>query len=195
MSGQKFFAHPTAAIDEGCDRNIGEGTKIWNNSHIMNGAKIGKNCNIGQNVFIGRKAVIGNGVKIQNNVSVYDDVTVEDDCFLGPSMVFTNVINPRAFLERKHEYMATLVKKGASIGANATVVCGVTLGEYSFIGAGSVVTKDVGPYWLVYGNPAKHKGFVCICANKLDFSGNSAACTCGRNYIINSSEEISAVSD
>ncbi len=153
-----FFVHESSYVDAGAE--VGAGTKIWHFSHVMGGAKIGAKCSIGQNVNIGSKAVIGNGVKIQNNVSIYDDVIIEDDVFCGPSCVFTNVINPRAFVERKHEYKKTLVKKGASIGANATVVCGVTLGEYCLVGAGSVVTKDVPPYSLVYGVPAKVMGLV-----------------------------------
>ena len=150
--------HESSYVDEGAE--IGDGTKVWHFTHIMSGAKVGKKCSIGQNVNIGGKAVIGNGVKIQNNVSLYDDVVIEDDVFCGPSCVFTNVINPRAFIERKHEYKQTLIKKGASIGANATIVCGVTVGEYALIGAGSVVTKDVPPYALVYGNPARMHGTV-----------------------------------
>nr|WP_314779250.1 acyltransferase [uncultured Treponema sp.] len=156
--GKKYFVHESSYVDEGAE--IGEGTKIWHFSHIMSGAKIGKKCSIGQNVNVGSRAVIGNGVKIQNNVSVYDDVIIEDDVFCGPSCVFTNVINPRAFVERKHEYKKTIIKKGVSIGANATIVCGVTVGEYALIGAGSVVTKDVPPYALVYGNPAHVHGTV-----------------------------------
>ena len=159
-----YFAHESCYVDEGAE--IGEGTKIWHFSHIMVGAKIGKNCSLGQNVNIGSKAIIGNGVKIQNNVSVYDDVILEDNVFCGPSCVFTNVINPRAFIERKNEYKKTIVKKGASIGANATIVCGVTIGEYALIGAGSVVTKDVPDYALVYGNPARVHGKVNINGEK-----------------------------
>jgi len=153
-----YFVHESSFVDEGAQ--IGEGTKIWHFCHIMGGAKIGKKCSIGQNVNVGSRAIIGDGVKIQNNVSVYDDVIIEDDVFCGPSCVFTNVINPRAFVERKHEYKKTVVKKGASIGANATIVCGVTIGEYALIGAGSVVTKDVPAYALAYGNPARVKGKV-----------------------------------
>jgi UDP-2-acetamido-3-amino-2,3-dideoxy-glucuronate N-acetyltransferase len=153
-----YFVHESSYVDEGAE--IGAGTKVWHFCHIMAGAKIGKKCSIGQNVNIGSRAVIGDGVKIQNNVSVYDDVIIEDDVFCGPSCVFTNVINPRAFIERKHEYRKTVVKKGASIGANATIVCGVTIGEYALIGAGSVVTRDVPPYALVYGNPARTHGKV-----------------------------------
>ena len=158
MDKDKYFVHESSYVDEGAE--IGEGTKVWHFCHIMSGAKIGKKCSIGQNVNIGSHAVIGNGVKIQNNVSVYDDVIIEDDVFCGPSCVFTNVINPRAFIERKHEYRKTVVKKGASIGANATIVCGVTIGEYAMIGAGSVVTSDVPDYAVAYGNPAKVRGKV-----------------------------------
>jgi UDP-2-acetamido-3-amino-2,3-dideoxy-glucuronate N-acetyltransferase len=155
---QKYFIHESSYVDEGAE--IGEGTKIWHFCHIMSGAKIGKNCSLGQNVNVGSRAVIGNGVKIQNNVSVYDDVIIEDDVFCGSSCVFTNVINPRAFIERKTEYKKTVVKKGATFGANATILCGVTIGEYALIGAGSVVTKDIPAYALAYGNPASVKGKV-----------------------------------
>lgn len=158
-----YFKHESSYVDEGAE--IGEGTKIWHFCHVMSGAKIGKNCSLGQNVNVGGKAIIGDGVKIQNNVSVYDNVVIEDDVFCGPSCVFTNVINPRAFVERKHEYKQTVIKKGASIGANATIVCGVTVGEYALIGAGSVVTKDVPAYALVYGSPARVRG-------KVDREGN-----------------------
>jgi UDP-2-acetamido-3-amino-2,3-dideoxy-glucuronate N-acetyltransferase len=153
-----YFVHESSYVDEGAE--IGEGTKVWHFCHIMTGAKIGKKCSVGQNVNIGSRAVIGDGVKIQNNVSVYDDVIIEDDVFCGPSCVFTNVINPRAFIARKHEYRRTVVKKGASIGANATIICGVTIGEYALVGAGSVVTRDVPAYALVYGNPARVQGKV-----------------------------------
>jgi UDP-2-acetamido-3-amino-2,3-dideoxy-glucuronate N-acetyltransferase len=163
MSAKNYFVHESSYVDDGAE--IGEGTKIWHFSHIMGGAKIGKNCSLGQNVNVGSRAIIGDGVKIQNNVSVYDDVIIEDDVFCGPSCVFTNVINPRAFVERKSEYKKTVVKKGASIGANATIVCGVTIGEYALIGAGSVVTKDVPAYALVYGTPARVMG-------KVDKEGN-----------------------
>jgi UDP-2-acetamido-3-amino-2,3-dideoxy-glucuronate N-acetyltransferase len=153
-----YFVHESSYVDDGAI--IGEGTKIWHFFHIMGGAKIGRNCSIGQNVNVGSRAVIGDGVKIQNNVSVYDDVVIEDDVFCGPSCVFTNVTNPRAFIERKHEYRKTVVKKGATIGANATIVCGVTIGEYALVGAGSVVTRDVPAYALAYGNPARVRGKV-----------------------------------
>ena len=156
--GDTFFVHESSYIDEGAE--IGEGTKIWHFCHIMSGAKIGRNCSLGQNVYVGSHAIIGNGVKIQNNVSVYDNVIIEDDVFCGPSCVFTNVINPRAFIERKHEYRKTIVKKGASIGANATIICGVTIGKYALVGAGSVVTRDIPDYALAYGCPARVQGRV-----------------------------------
>ena len=165
MSDQKYYVHESSYADEGAE--IGEGTKVWHFSHIMPGAKIGRNCSLGQNVNVGSRAVIGNGVKIQNNVSIYDDVIIEDDVFCGPSCVFTNVINPRAFVERKHEYKKTIIKKGASIGANATILCGVIIGEYALIGAGSVVTKDIPDYSIAYGNPAKVRGKVDKNGNKM----------------------------
>lgn len=154
----KYYIHETSIVDEGAQ--IGSGTKIWHFSHIMSSAKIGTDCILGQNVFIGNKVQLGNNVKVQNNVSVYEGVTCEDDVFLGPSMVFTNVMNPRSAVERKEEFKATLVKKGATIGANATIICGVTLGEYCMVGAGAVVTKDVKPYALVTGVPTKQTGWV-----------------------------------
>lgn len=154
----KIFIHPSSFVDEGAQ--IGEGTKIWHFCHVMGTARLGENCVLGQNVFIGNKAVLGNNVKVQNNVSVYEGVICEDDVFLGPSMVFTNVINPRSAVNRKEEFKATTVKRGATIGANATVVCGTFLGEYCFIGAGAVVTKDVKPYALMVGVPARQKGWV-----------------------------------
>ena len=166
--------------DDGCE--IGLRTKIWHFSHIQSGAKIGKDCIIGQNVNIGPNAIIGNNVKIQNNVSVFEGVTIEDDVFVGPSVVFTNVINPRAFINRKSEFKSTTVKKGCSIGANASIICGVTLGEYSMIGAGSVVTKSVPNHVIVYGNPAKQHGFVCVCGVKLDISSTIECKSCGKKY-------------
>ena len=169
-----YFVHESSYVDDGAV--VGKDTKIWHFSHIMAGAQIGEKCSIGQNVNIGSRAVLGNGVKVQNNVSIYDDVILEDDVFAGPSCVFTNVINPRAFVERKNEYKTTLIKKGASIGANATIVCGVTLGRYCFIGAGSVVTRDVPDYALVFGTPAKQHGWVCECGEKLDKSLNCPFC-------------------
>jgi len=168
-----FFAHPTAVIDEGCQ--IGDGTKIWHFSHIMPGCVIGNNCNIGQNVVVSPKVVIGNNVRVQNNVSIYEGVICEDDVFLGPSMVFTNVFNPRSAVSRKHEYMQTLVKKGASIGANATIVCGNDIGEFAFIGAGAVVTKPVPAYALVIGNPARQTGWMSEYGEKLTFDENGKA--------------------
>ena len=158
--------HPSAIVDEGA--KIGKGSRVWHFVHVCSGATIGERCSLGQNVFVGNRVTIGNNVKIQNNVSVYDNVTLEDDVFCGPSMVFTNVVNPRSHVSRKHEYQRTLVKRGASIGANATVVCGATLGEYCFIGAGAVVTKDVLPYALMAGVPARRIGWMCQCGEKLE---------------------------
>lgn len=178
-----FFVHESSFADEGCV--IGEGTKIWHFCHIMPGAVIGKKCSIGQNVNIGSRAILGNNCKIQNNVSIYDDVILEDDVFCGPSMVFTNVINPRAHIERKHEYKKTLLKQGATIGANATVVCGNTIGKYAMVGAGAVVTHDVPDYALVFGSPARVKGWICQCGVKLAFDGENAKCAdCGDEYNI-----------
>jgi len=177
-----YFVHESSYVDEPCE--IGRGTKIWHFSHVMQNAKIGENCNIGQNVVISPNVVIGNNVKIQNNVSVYTGVICEDDVFLGPSCVFTNVINPRAFIERKNEYKKTIVKKGASIGANATIVCGHNIGSYAFVGAGAVVTKDVPDYALVIGSPAKVVGYVCKCGNKLEKTNNTYKCSiCSKEYI------------
>lgn len=177
-----YYAHPTSIIEQ--PSGIGKGTKIWHYSHIMNGAKIGENCNIGQNVFIGSKAELGDNVKVQNNVSIYDCVKLEDDVFCGPSVVFTNVINPRSHISRKNEYQGILVKKGATLGANATVICGNSIGEYAFIGAGSVVTRDVAPFSLVYGNPAKQRGWMCKCAKKIEIKGKRGVCRfCKEGYI------------
>ncbi len=164
----KFFVHETSIIDKGAQ--IGNGTKIWHFSHVMSTAIIGERCNFGQNVYIDNSVKIGNGVKIQNNVSVYSNVEVEDDCFLGPSMVFTNVTNPRAFVERKDEFKNTILKRGCSVGANATIVCGVTLGEYSFIGAGTVVNKDVPPFAMVVGVPMRIIGWMSKNGQKLSFN-------------------------
>lgn len=171
-----FFYHPTSFIDKDC--TVGEGTKIWHFSHIMKGARIGKNCKIGQNVVIHPTAIIGNNVKIQNNVSVYDGVILEDNVFCGPSMVFTNIINPRSEYPRNEPkyYKKILVKEGATIGANATVVCGNTIGRYAFIGAGGVVTQDIPDYALAYGNPVRLKGWMCECGNKLAFVKNKTIC-------------------
>lgn len=175
MSAGNYFAHETAVVDPGCE--IGEGTKIWHFSHIMTGCKIGKGCNIGQNVVVSPDVVLGNYVKVQNNVSIYTGVTCEDDVFLGPSMVFTNVNNPRSAVNRKGQYEKTLVKHGASIGANATIVCGHTLGRYAFIGAGTVVVKDVPDYALVVGNPGKQIGWMSEFGHRLKF-GNDGFAIC-----------------
>jgi UDP-2-acetamido-3-amino-2,3-dideoxy-glucuronate N-acetyltransferase len=177
-----YFTHETAVID--LPSKIGKGTKIWHFSHIMKEAEIGEECNIGQNVVIAPNVRIGNNVKIQNNVSVFEGVTLEDDVFCGPSMVFTNVINPRSHISRKNEYRKTIVKKGATIGAGATIVCGHTIGEYAFIGAGAVVTKDVPDYALMLGNPAKISGWMCKCGNRVHFKGETGNCKeCGESYI------------
>jgi UDP-2-acetamido-3-amino-2,3-dideoxy-glucuronate N-acetyltransferase len=173
-----YFAHATAVIDEGSE--IGEGVKIWHFSHIMPGCKIGNGCNIGQNVVVSPKVVLGKNVRVQNNVSIYEGVICEDDVFLGPSMVFTNVINPRSAVTRKHEYMKTYVRKGASIGANATIVCGNEIGEYAFIGAGAVITKAVPAYALVVGNPGKQIGWMSEYGHRLHFDEHGLA-TCGES--------------
>ena len=185
VSDQTFFAHPTAVIDDGC--TIGSGTKVWHFSHIMPGAVLGDNCNIGQNVFIAMNVKLGNNVKVQNNVSIYEGVVCEDDVFLGPSMVFTNVVNPRSRVNKKHEFRQTLVKKGVSIGANATIICGNEIGEYALVGAGAVVTKPVLPYALVMGNPAKQTGWVSEHGCHLQFDENGkATCTeSGEQYELN----------
>jgi len=177
MSNQ--LIHPTAVIDAGAQ--IGEGTRIWHFSHVMPRAIIGSNCNIGQNVFVDNNAIVGNGVKIQNNVSVYQGVVLEDGVFVGPSAVFTNVINPRSFIERKTEFKQILVKKGATIGANATIVCGISIGEYALIGAGAVVTKDVPAYGLMMGNPARQKGWISEQGHTLHFDEDGNAVCPGDN--------------
>lgn len=168
-----FFAHETAVIDEACE--IGAGTKIWHFTHIMTNCKIGENCNIGQNVVVSPEVILGQNVKVQNNVSIYTGVICEDDVFLGPSMVFTNVINPRSAVIRKNEYLRTLVKKGATIGANATIVCGHDIGRFAFIGAGAVVTKEVPDYALVVGNPARHIGWMSEYGHRLQFDSEGIA--------------------
>jgi UDP-2-acetamido-3-amino-2,3-dideoxy-glucuronate N-acetyltransferase len=168
-----FFAHPSAIIDEGC--TIGKGTKIWHFSHVMPGCTIGENCNIGQNVVISPEVILGNNVKVQNNVSIYSGVICENDVFLGPSMVFTNVVNPRSAVNRRGQYAKTVVKHGASIGANATIVCGHDIGEFAFIGAGAVVTKHVPAYALVVGNPARQTGWMSEYGHKLNFDKNGFA--------------------
>jgi len=160
-----YFKHESAVVDEPCE--IGAGTKIWHFAHVMSGARIGERCTLGQNVFVGATAVIGNRVKVQNNVSVFDSVTLEDEVFVGPSAVFTNVVNPRAHVSRKDSYLPTLVGRRATIGANATVRCGVTIGEYAFVGAGAVVADDVAPHSLVIGVPARHSGWMCRCGARL----------------------------
>lgn len=169
-----FYVHPTAVVDEGCE--IGKGTKVWHFSHIMPNSKIGENCNIGQNVVISPEVVLGKNVKVQNNVSIYTGVTCEDDVFLGPSMVFTNVTNPRSAVNRKNQYAKTIVKRGATIGANATVVCGHDIGEFAFIGAGAVVTKNIPAYALVIGNPARQNGWMSEYGHKLNFKEGVAIC-------------------
>ena len=174
---KSYFVHESSYIDEPV--SIGDGTKIWHFCHVMQDSQIGRNCTLGQNVNIDSSVCVGNNVKIQNNVSVYKKVTIEDDVFCGPSVVFTNVINPRSAVPRTiDEYDSTLVKRGATIGANATIVCGVTIGEHAFIGAGSVVTRDVSDYALVYGNPARQHGWMCQCGTRLKLTDNFAQCDC-----------------
>jgi UDP-2-acetamido-3-amino-2,3-dideoxy-glucuronate N-acetyltransferase len=170
---EKYYAHPTAVIDDGSE--IGDGTKIWHFSHLMPNCRIGENCNIGQNVVISADVVLGKNVKVQNNVSIYTGVICEDDVFLGPSMVFTNVINPRSAINRKNQYAKTLVKQGATIGANATIVCGVEIGRFAFVGAGAVVTKSILDYALVVGNPARQTGWMSEFGHKLFFDKNGIA--------------------
>lgn len=178
MNDSDAFVHATACIDD--QVSLGAGTKIWHFTHVLSGSVVGENCNIGQNVVIGPDVRIGRGCKIQNNVSVYKGVTLEDDVFCGPSMVFTNVFNPRAHIRRMDEARPTLVRQGASIGANATIVCGITVGRYALIGAGSVVTRDVPDFALIYGNPARQHGWVCACGEKL--SGTLRCPACGNRY-------------
>jgi len=184
MTQTNYYAHPSAIVDEGC--TIGDGVKIWHFSHIMPGCTIGEGCNIGQNVVVSPKVVLGRNVRVQNNVSIYEGVICEDDVFLGPSMVFTNVINPRSAVSRKSEYRQTLVRRGASIGANATIVCGNEIGEFAFIGAGAVVTKAVPPYALLVGNPARRIGWMSEFGHRLNFDEAGLA-TCpesGEQYSI-----------
>ncbi len=179
-----YSAHASAIVDQGCV--IGDDTKIWHFCHVTTGAKIGPKCSLGQNVYVGGKVTIGTNVKIQNNVSIYDGVTIEDDVFCGPSMVFTNVVNPRSHVSRKHEFKTTLVKKGASLGANSTVVCGHDVGRYAFVAAGSVVTKNVPDFALVMGVPGKVVGWMCNCGVRLPFAakpaGEAACASCGAKY-------------
>ena len=186
MEQKPFFVHESSYVDEPAD--IGRDTKIWHFSHIMKDCHIGANCNIGQNVVVSPGVTIGNNVKIQNNVSVYTGCILEDDVFCGPSMVFTNVVNPRSHVVRRNEYKTTLVKRGATLGANCTVVCGITIGSYAFVGAGAVVTRDVPDYALLVGNPARLKGWMCACGIKLEFSGGDSGTTsrchtCGAEYL------------
>jgi UDP-2-acetamido-3-amino-2,3-dideoxy-glucuronate N-acetyltransferase len=188
MMDKEYFAHETAVVDEGCI--IGKGTKIWHFSHIMQGSEIGENCNIGQNVVVSPSVRLGKNVKVQNNVSIYTGVICEDDVFLGPSAVFTNVINPRSAVNRKDQYGATVVQKGATIGANATIVCGITIGKYAFIGAGAVVTRNVKPYALLVGNPARQTGWISEYGQKLVFDAAGFA-TCresGDRYRLENNE-------
>jgi UDP-2-acetamido-3-amino-2,3-dideoxy-glucuronate N-acetyltransferase len=176
-----YFAHESAYVDEGAQ--VGSGTKIWHFSHVMSGAVIGERCNLGQNVVVMPGTQIGNNVKIQNNVSIYQGVELEDDVFCGPSCVFTNVVNPRAHVSRKHEYRKTLVRRGATIGANATIVCGITLGEYAFVGAGAVVTADLPSHALAVGVPARRVGWMCRCGERVLVSNGAAICAaCGTGY-------------
>ena len=195
MNDKKYFVHESSYVDTPCE--IGEGTKIWHFSHVMKNAKIGKNCNIGQNVVISPDVVLGQNVKIQNNVSVYTGVICEDDVFLGPSMVFTNVVNPRSHVIRRDQYQQTLVKKGASIGANAVILCGNDIGRFSFIGAGAVITKDVPDYALVVGNPGRIVGWMCYCGIRLDFQDSSdTKCTaCGKEYTMINDKQITEKTD
>jgi len=188
MEEQQYFIHDSAVVDDGC--TIGKGSKVWHFSHIMTGCKIGAHCNIGQNVMVSPAVVLGNNVKVQNNVSIYTGVTCDDDVFLGPSMVFTNVINPRSAINRRDQYAKTHVGKGASIGANATIVCGHDIGEYAFIGAGAVVTKNVPAFALVVGNPARQIGWVGEYGHRLNFDSNGMA-TCvesGQQYLLQNNQ-------
>ncbi|MFN2395763.1 MAG: acyltransferase [Bacteroidales bacterium] len=173
MQEKNYFSHETAVIDDGC--TIGKGTRIWHFTHVMSPCRIGEDCNLGQNVVVSPEVILGNNVKVQNNVSIYTGVICEEDVFLGPSMVFTNIVNPRSAVVRKDQYVKTLVRKGATIGANATIVCGIEIGEFAFIGAGAVVIRDVPPYALVVGNPAKHIGWMSEFGHRLDFDINNEA--------------------
>jgi UDP-2-acetamido-3-amino-2,3-dideoxy-glucuronate N-acetyltransferase len=176
------FVHPSAEVDD--DVELGDDTHVWHFVHVSSGVRIGARCSLGQNVFIGRGVRVGDGVRVQNNVSIYEGVEVEDDVFIGPSCVFTNVRNPRSFVPRKHAYLLTRVRRGASLGANATIVCGIELGEYCFVGAGAVVTRDVPPYALVVGTPARHAGWMCRCGERLRGTGELACEACSTRYSI-----------
>ncbi|HPY63463.1 MAG TPA: acyltransferase [Bacillota bacterium] len=191
MTDNNFFVHPTAIVDENC--TIGEGTRIWHWSHVMHDVVIGSHCNIGEHAFIENGVILGNCVKVKNNVALYTGVECEDDVFLGPNCVFTNVHNPRSFIERKSEIKKTIIRKGATIGANATIVCGNEIGEYAFIGAGSVVTKPVPAYTMVIGNPAKEYARVCKCGVKLD--ENLHCIACGKQYTINNDGDVSPITE
>ncbi len=188
MGGKKeYYVHESSIVDEGAE--IGAGTKIWHFSHVLKGAKIGSNCGIGQGCCIAGAAVIGDNVRLQNGISVYDAVTIEDDAFCGPHMVFTNVLNPRSFISRKHEYLPTRLCKGCSVGAGSVIICGNTVGRYAMVGSGSVVTKDIKPFALVYGNPARQHGWVGICGTKLHFDENNLAVgEDGRRYVLKNDE-------
>lgn len=188
----KHFVHPSAIVDPGAE--IGDGTRIWHFTHVMESAIIGNQCILGQNVYIDRNVKIGDGVKIQNNVSVYDGVIIEDSVFIGPSVVFTNVINPRSFIERKHEFKKTLVEKGASIGANATILCGIRIGSYALIGAGAVVTEDVPPHGLLVGNPARLIGWVDQSGNKLHFDASGECISSGEGRLYKLHEGMISIS-
>ena len=184
MGSSGWFAHETACVDQPCE--IGEGTRIWHFCHVMRDVRIGAGCSLGQNVFVASGVTIGNNVKIQNNVSLYTGVVVEDDVFLGPSMVFTNVVNPRSHISRKDEFRPTLVRRGATVGANATIVCGASIGRHAFVGAGAVVTRDLPDYALAFGAPARLQGWMCQCGIRIDFASDAAATggcpSCGRQY-------------
>ena len=184
MNDRRYFAHPTAIIDDGCE--IGDNVKIWHFSHVMPGCKIGDNCSLGQNVVVSPQVILGRNVRVQNNVSIYEGVICEDDVFLGPSMVFTNVVNPRSAISRKHEYLSTWVRKGATIGANATIICGNEIGEYAFIGAGAVITRNVAPYALVVGNPSRQIGWMSEFGHRLHFDENDVAICeeSGERYVL-----------
>lgn len=191
MGEKNYYVHPTAVVDEGAE--VGEGTRIWLWCHLRSGCKVGKNCNIGENAFIEEGVVLGNNVKVKNNVALYTGLVCEDNVFIGPNAVFTNVGNPRSFIDRKAEFKKTVIKEGATIGANATIVCGHDIGEYAFIGAGSVVTKSVPPYTMVVGNPAKKYAYVCKCGNKLN---TNLICTkCGKKYMADENDVVFPVND